>query len=137
MMSKTTRYILIGTAVALLVAALAWRLALNSTGELSKIRRAINGYGYSIGEDAIYPAGYMEDGSIARMLEGEDIDMQAAVNASKSTGFPSDVNRQGEVTLILAAISDTEVITLFMIDSEMEMGFIQALDSQEVMPLGK
>ncbi len=136
-MSKTTRYILIGIAVALLLAALAWRLTLDSTGELSKIRRAINGYGYSVLEDAIYPAGYMEDGSIAGMLAGEDIDMQAAVNASKSAGFPSDINRQGEVTLILAAISDSEVITLFMIDGEIEMGFIQALDEQGVSPLGQ
>lgn len=111
-MSKTTRYILVGTAIALLAAALVWRVALNSTGELSKIRRTINDYGYFVGEDAIYPAGYMEAGSIAGMLADEDIDMQAAVNASKSSGFPSDVNRQGEVALILAAISDTEVITL-------------------------
>ena len=136
-MSKTTRYILEGTAIALLAAALVWRVALNSTGELSKIRRTINDYGYFVGEDAIYPAGYMEAGSIAGMLADEDIDMQAAVNASKSSGFPSDVNRQGEVALILAAISDTEVITLFMIDGEIEMGFVQELDGQGVSPLGK
>ncbi len=136
-MNKTSRYILIGTAIALLLAALTWRLVLNSTGELSKIRRVINDYGYSIGEDSIYPAGHIEDGSIAGMLAGEDIDMRAAVNASKSAGFPSDINRQGEVTLILAAISDTEVITLFVINGEIELGFIQSLDGQAVSPLGK
>ncbi len=136
-MSKTTRYILIGIALALLLAALAWRLTLNSTGELSKIRRAINDHGYSVLEDTIYPAGYIEYGSIAEMLAGEDIDIQAAIDASKSAGFPSDVNKQGEATLILAAISDSEVITLFMINGEIEMGFIQALDGQGVSPLGK
>ena len=47
------------------------------------------------------------------------------------------MNRQGEVALILAAISDTEVITLFMIDGEIEMGFVQELDGQGVSPLGK
>lgn len=41
------------------------------------------------------------------------------------------MNRQGEVALILAAISDTEVITLFMIDGEIEMGLYRSWTVKE------
>ncbi|HWR22007.1 MAG TPA: hypothetical protein VN366_00905 [Feifaniaceae bacterium] len=118
---------------ALLLIAAAWSLLL-SGGAGAQLAGTLNAYGYSLTADDIYPAGAWEDTSVAALLSGAELD--AAISASKETGFPSDVNKTGDVTLVMANAGGDDVITLYLVNGEIELAFVQVTGSDAVKALG-
>ena len=62
--------------------------------------------------------------------------LDAAADASREAGFSADVNRRGNIVVMLCAVSDEEVITLIIIDGDVEFAFIQVAGTDEVRVLG-
>ena len=135
METKRSKIILFCAAGALLIIALVWNIRLNSTSEGSRLCRTLNEYGYTLHPDDLYPSGAWNDTSIRTLLP--DIALNDAVAASKSARFPSDIDRIGHITLLMANIGSDDVITLYLIDGEIELGFVQTKGTQTVRALGE
>lgn len=131
MNARRRRGFLIAAGVLLLVAAV-WSLFL-SGGTGAALASTLNSYGYALIADDIYPAGEWKDTSIQALLS--DAELTAAISASKQAGFPSDVTKTGTVTLVMANV-ENDVITLYLVDGEIELAFVQAAGSDAVKPLG-
>lgn len=130
-----SRIILLIAAGALLLLAIIWSFFTNETGELSRIARIINSYGYDIDIGDIYPADTQNDATIEEMLYGEDLTDIA--EKSKEAGFPSDTKRRGDIVQLLIALDDNKVITLFIVDGDIELAFIQIPGAEQVLGLGE
>lgn len=134
-MSKKKKNTLTILAVALLAAALVWSLLLNSRSEVSRLVRNLNAaYGYDLRAADIYPAENWEQRSIRSLLP--ETDLQAAVEASRAAGLPSDIDEEGHILLLLANTEQDIVVTLFLLDGQIELGFEQQRASDAVYPLG-
>ncbi len=132
---KKRRIWLLCAAGTLLVIALIWNIALSNNGRLGKLTRYLQGFGYALTSDDLYIAGTAYDSTIADLLS--DMPLETAVAASKSVGLNSDINKTGRVELVLAALSNEDVITLFLVDAELELGFVQTPEGGGVYALGE
>ncbi len=132
-MSRNTKIVLFAFAGILLVVAFAWSYFTRHMGETSLLADMLSERGYSISPSALYVADHESDTSIALMFPDEDL--QSIIDASKESGFPSDVDKRGDIVVMLAAIDEESVITLFIIDGQVEFGFIQQTDGNTVLPL--
>ncbi len=134
MIGKRGRWILFIAAGALLVAAFLWNTRLNATSEGARLCRVVNGFGYTMHPDDLYPAGAWNDTSIRALLP--ETELADAVAASKSGGFPSDIDRMGQITLIMANVGEQDVVTLYLVNGEIELGFVQVTGTGTVRALG-
>lgn len=135
MMSKRKKQIIFLAAMLLLAVALFWNMMLNKFGEGARLARKLNAdYGYALQADDIYPAADWKDTTIRTLLPEQDLEV--AVEASRSVGLPSDIDRKGHVALILANAKANIVITLYLLDGEIELGFLQEKGTDNVLPLG-
>lgn len=121
-MPKKTRLTLAIIALSLLLIVVLWLIFRSSSSELNKIVNMLNDFGYSFVVDDLFIAYDNDNISIAEALQNAELD--DAVEASLSAGFPSDVHKTGGVTLILAN-DNGDVITVFVLDGEPELCFIQ------------
>lgn len=134
-MSQRKKNILTVLAVALLAAALVWSLLLNNRSETSRLVRNLNAaYGYRLRAADIYPAESWEQRSIRSLLP--ETDLRAAVEASRASGLPADIDEEGHILLLLANVEEDIVVTLFLLDGQIELGFEQERASDAVYPLG-
>lgn len=130
--TKRTLVLLIAAGV-LLIGALVWRVALEKTSLSSRIVRSLSQHGLTVDAADLYQHEHRRDTSIAEMMGGTD--MTAAVDASLEAGFPSDTERTGEVYCLLAQLDGGKVLTVFVVDEEIELAFIQLPGSDEVLPI--
>ena len=121
-MPKKTRYIMLGVAAGLLLLVVIWFIFRSSAYGLNEVAEKINSYGYSFLSDDLFVAYDNADTSIADVME--DVDLTSAVEASRMAGFSSDVYKRGGVTLILANSGD-DIVTVYLVDGEIELCFIQ------------
>jgi len=91
--------------------------------------------GYSLTSDQLYHAGDFPAATIQDVLNG--VELQEAVEASLAGGFPSRVDAAGDVTLLLCTLGNGDVITLFLLDGEAELCFLQSLNDGSARPLDK
>jgi hypothetical protein len=133
-MQKRTKVILIAAACLMLLAAAVLSYKIEQTGERSKIIGKLREFGYDISFNDIYLAGSSKDGTIRGMLPA-GLDLSNAVKASQSSGFPSDVDKTGEVALLLVKTGKEDVITVFVVNGEIELCFIQTQGTNQVKPL--
>ncbi len=133
-MQKRAKIILLASAAALLLAAAVLSFKTARTGERAKIIEKLNSFGYDFRFDDLFLAGDSSLGSIRSMLP-EGLDLSEAVSASKSSGFASDIDKTGEIALLLADAGGGNVITVFVLDGEIELCFIQVEGTYEVRPL--
>ena len=126
---KHTLILLIAAGV-LLVGAMIWSFFLNKGSIASRVARELSQKGCSINAGDLYQHAYSRDTTVREMM-GET-DLSAAVAASKQAGFPSDIDKKGEVYCLLAE-TDKGVLTVFLVDEEIELAFIQLPDSDEVL----
>lgn len=120
-------------AAILLAGALVWSFVISGSDELSRIARMLNGYGFTTSAEDIYVYGDAADSSIA-MICGAD-ELSSMVEASRAAGFPCDVDAVGEVAVLLAAVDEDTVITLYVLDGEVELCFLQKLESGDILPI--
>lgn len=142
-MSRGVRTSLIICAAVILAAVIIWNVSLNATGELTRLVKLLERYGYAVSTDELYPSGSADDTTAAELFASEANDgksdaeiLDAAADASREAGFSADVNRRGNIVVMLCAVSDEEVITLIIIDGDVEFAFIQVAGTDEVRVLG-
>lgn len=142
-MSRGVRTSLIICAAVILAAAIIWNVSLNATGELTRLVKLLERYGYAVSTDKLYPSGSADNTTAAELFASEANDgksdaeiLDAAADASREAGFSADVNRRGNIVVMLCAVSDEEVITLIIIDGDVEFAFIQVAGTDEVRVLG-
>ena len=128
-MTKKTRLTLMIVALLLLFLVVLWLIFRSSNSELKIIADRINSFGYSFTADDLLVAYDNSNTSIASVLDGVDLDN--AVRVSREAGFSSDVDKVGGVTLILANDGD-DIITLYLVDGEIELCFVQTIDGDAV-----
>ena len=121
-MTKRTKngvYIVAGV---LLIVALVWHMLLARNGFGTQVAREINAFGYAISADDIYPAGSWENTSIRELLPDENL--SAAVLASKQVSLNADIDRRGQVALLLVHIGE-ETLSFFYVEGTLELAFSQ------------
>lgn len=133
--SKRARTLILVLAAVIFLIAIVWSFIVAQNDPLSEIVGMLREYGYRVYDSDLYIAGDYRNTSIGALLT--DVDLLAAQSASRAAGFPSDVDRVGDVVLILAATTQDEVITLYALDGQMELCFIQYTNSGEVGVLGE
>ncbi len=126
---KRTLVLMIAAGV-LLVGGLIWSIFLETRGLSARVVRELSAKGCSVSSSALYQHAYKKDTTIREMM-GEK-DLSPAVEASKKAGFSSDIDRRGEVCCLLTEL-DGGVLTVFLVDEEIELAFIQLPDSDEVL----
>lgn len=126
---KHTLILLIAAGV-LLVGAMIWSFFLNKGSIASRVARELSEKGCSVRAGELYQHEYRRDTSIREMM-GET-DLSPAVEASVKAGFPSDIDKKGEVYCLLAEL-ENGVLTVFLVDERIELAFIQLPDSDEVL----
>lgn len=133
MLKKRTRMILLIIAGALIVTAVVWGTVLDTGSEGRRLCDIINAHGYQITPAELYVSGSWQNSSIRALLASEE--MTHAVDASLQAGFPSDIDHVGTITLIMANVSGDDVITLFLVNNDIELAFIQVTGADEVRAL--
>ena len=132
-LKKRTKILLLVLVAVLICIAAALNYDTENLGPRAEICNRLSEYGYSLEFDDIFVSGESERTSIRALLS--EVDLTAAVEASLQAGFPSDIDTVGEVVVLLAALDEERVITIYTLDGEMQLCFIQTLDSYEVEPL--
>lgn len=130
-MTARSRKIIFLIAGALLLVAFVWHVLLAQNGIAPRIARQINAYGYNLHADDIYSAADWENATIRELLP--DDDLTGAVEASTKVNLPSNIDRRGQVTLILAQ-AGADTLSVFYVDGELELAFMQR--GGVIFPLG-
>ena len=125
--------LLLIVAGALLIGALVWRIALEKTSLSSRIVRELAEHGLTVDAADLYQHEHRQAATIAELMA--DTDLTQAIEASLASGFPSEVNRAGEVYCLLAGLEDGKVLTVFVVDEEIELAFLQIPGSETVLPV--
>ncbi|NCB31326.1 MAG: hypothetical protein EOM66_07960 [Clostridia bacterium] len=134
MNAKQRIILLIASACVLALAFVLWN-GLSGQHPNEPLAAMLRTRGYTVEAEQLYNAGSFEGQSIGQALSG--VNLEDAVAASMAGGFPSDVNKTGNVTLLLCALGNQDVITLFVLDGEAELCFIQPLLGGALKPLDK
>lgn len=124
--SPKHRILLLAVSVAILGLALFWWGRVEEQDPNRPLVELLQARGYQVESQQLYLVGSFPEQSIAQVLTG--VDLEEAVAASLEGGFPSRIDAVGEVTLLLCALGNGDVITLFLLDGEAELCFIQPLD---------
>ena len=132
-MNRQSRYLLIGVALLLVVAAIVWSYIISQNDPLEDLADEMNAFGYSIEAEDFYVLGGAENTTIEAVVED---DLAAAIAASKAAGFPSNTGAMGEITILLAHLGNDDVLTVYLRDGETELCFIQTGEG-EILPLGE
>ena len=123
-MTKKTRTVLLAVAASLLFLVVLWIIFRSGGSSLKKVADEINKFGYNFTADDMLIAYDNSNASIAEVLD--DVDLSEAVEASIKAGFPSDVNKIGGVTLILAN-DGNDIVTVYLVDGKIELCFVQTM----------
>ena len=94
---KRWRMWLLIAGAAILCIALVWRFSLEKNGMEGQLITALREHGYILLAEDLYPAAAYQSASIRSLLP--DTALEDAVAASKQAGFPSDINREGQIVL--------------------------------------
>ncbi|MDR0841335.1 MAG: hypothetical protein LBN26_08160 [Christensenellaceae bacterium] len=119
--------------LALLALGLVLSFQLRAQHPYEPIAALLRARGYTVQAGDLYSAGSFAGQSISQALQG--VDVREAVEASERGGFPSDANAVGDLTLLLCALQNKDVITLFVRDDGVELGFIQSITTGEIKPI--
>lgn len=132
-LNKRARVYLLVAAGVLLAGALLWGTLLNNRSFGGRICRMLANYDYQLHPDDLYVTAAEPQTSI-RALFG-DMDLSGPLEASRAVGLPSDIERIGDITMLLAQAENGDTITLFLLGEDVELGFVQAAGG-DVYPLG-
>ncbi|MBE5784492.1 MAG: hypothetical protein E7330_01700 [Clostridiales bacterium] len=131
-MSKKTRLILLGAAALLLVFSLIWGGIIQKNDALSHLAKKLNAFGYALTGDDFYVYGEAQNTSVRALFPEEDL--SDALACSLAAGFPSDLDKKGDILLLLAKVEEG-VIAAYLIDGSIEFCFIET-ETGNVLPLG-
>lgn len=129
---KTARTLLV-IAAALLIIALVWRFVLEKNSFSGSIVRSLAQHGCNIEADELYKHNFAKNTSI-RALVG-DTDMTHAADVSRECGFDAEIDKIGDVYVLLANLGDEQVLTVYVVDETIQLAFIQIPNSDSVLPI--
>lgn len=134
-MKRHTRTMLTLIAVGIIIAAAVWSSIISKNDPLEAVANELNAHGYSMRGDELYILGGKADPTIREVLDGsiDAAEAELMVSAAKQAGFAADMDRRGEVSILLYQC-DKGVMTIYLIDGEIELCFIQT-QSGEVYPI--
>lgn len=134
-MKRHTRTMLTLIAVGIIIAAAVWSGIISQNDPLEAVAAELNAHGYSMRGDELYILGGKADSTIREVLSGSEdaAEAELIVSAAKQVGFAADIDRRGEVSILLYQC-DKGVMTIYLIDGEIELCFIQT-DGGEVYPI--
>ncbi len=134
-MKRHTRTMLTLIAVGIIIAAAVWSVIISQNDPLEAIAKELNTHGYSIYGDDLYILGGQKDTTIRELLAGGDDaeEIDTIIDAAKEAGFEANVDKRGEVSILLYRL-DSGVMTIYLIDGQIELCFIQT-DDGEVCPI--
>ncbi len=134
-MKRHTRTMLTLIAVGIIIAAAVWSIIISKNDPLEAIANELNAHGYSMRGDELYILGGKVNATIREVLaQGEDAGAEELIAAAaRQAGFAADIDRRGEITILLYQC-DKGVMTIYLIDGEIELCFIQT-QSGEVCPI--
>lgn len=95
--------------------------------------RSLAQHGCNIEADELYKHNFAKNTSI-RALVG-DTDMTRAADASRECGFDADIDKTGDVYVLLANLGDEQVLTVYVVDETIQLAFIQIPNSDSVLPI--
>lgn len=128
---KTARTLLV-IAAALLIIALAWRFFLEKNS-FSAALCAASPNTAQYRADELYKHNFAKNTSI-RAIVG-DTDMTRAADVSRECGFDADIDKTGDVYVLLANLGDEQVLTVYVVDETIQLAFIQIPNSDSVLPI--
>lgn len=133
--NRHTRTVLTLIAVGIIIAGAVLSAVIDKQDPLNAVAAQLNEHGYSLDNNDIYILGGEADSTIRQMLmrDEADEDISSVVEASIDSLFPSDIDKRGEITVLIAEC-DRGVVTVYLIDGEIELCFIQT-EEGEVFPL--
>ena len=126
-MTQKTRQTILIAAIVILLLCVIWTFTRGRSTERSRICDFLADYGYTCVEDDLFFAYDEKDTSIKATLEMSETDLEPCVEASKSAGFPSDVEKKCSVTLILYS-DGADTVYMYMADGEFELVFVEGKD---------
>lgn len=129
-MNNSTRNTLMVIALIILIVAIVLRIIAGNNSLSEKISSELKQHGCAISSEDLYQQSYAKNISIAALMEG--IDLNDAVEVSRNSGFPSDIEKEGEVYLLLAQLDDENILSVFIVNEKIELAFIQTLGSDEI-----
>ena len=112
---------------ALLLGALVWSVLLSKNGFTAGVARQLAEHGVNVRADELTQHSF-KSGTSVRELLGEENAAKAA-EASRLSGFPSDIERTGKVACLIAE-ADGGVLTVYVVDDDVELAFIQTVDGE-------
>ena len=119
----------------IIIAAAVWSSIISKNDPLEAVANELNAHGYSMRGDELYILGGKADSTIREVLSGSEdaAEAELMVSAAKQAGFAADIDRRGEVSILLYQC-EKGVMTIYLIDGEIELCFIQT-QSGEVYPI--
>lgn len=133
MVKGRARLIMLVLAALLVIGAIWLSFSIGSGSELERLCELVNKYGYDVRYDDIYPASSADNASLFELTgvtRGDE-----AYEASVANGFPADIDTAGDVAVLLAPADEGRVITLMVLNGEVQLAFIQVLSTGEMLPL--
>lgn len=127
-----TKRILLTAAAAILISAVVWLIVLESTSYTRRLCKVINTHGYHVSPSDLYPKSYGNGRSISDMIEE---DPALIVEYSKACGFPAEIEKTGEVELMLWKMDEERVMVIWLVDNEPELVFIENTKTGAVSPI--
>lgn len=121
--SDKTKRVLLIIAICILFFCGIWSIVRQTNSERRRICTFLYKCGYEIFEDDLLIA-YDQNKTTIKNAIGKDKNTDIIVNASKKGGYPSRIDKEGDVTLILAA-DEGNTIYLYMLDGKYELCFIE------------
>ena len=61
--------------------------------------------------------------------------MTRAADVSRECGFDADIDKTGDVYVLLANLGDEQVLTVYVVDETIQLAFIQIPNSDSVLPI--
>lgn len=131
MVKRRSTIIAVAAIVVLLAVAGVLLYNIENSSPLNKLSDELYKHGYYFHYSDFYPAEEYKNTTLRSLLAPIGGEAEA-VEASRHAGFPSDIDKVGNIVLMLANIDDDSVVTIFLIDGEIELCFIQTIESGEI-----
>ena len=129
---KKTMVLLIISAALLLIAFI-WSIHLEKNGLAPRISRELAAHGCKVAPSSLVQNAYSKNSSIVEIMDG--VYLESARSVSKQVGFGGNIEKRGEVYCLLSELASGGVLTVFIVNENIELAFIQMPNSDEVYPI--
>ena len=138
-MSASTRRTLLVFAIALIAAAIVWRIIIEVKSPVSAVCARINRLGYNISPDDLYLEAYGDDICLKELFDDgthTDEEILELARISKACGFDADLEKSGRVELLMYNIDSDRILLIYTVNGEPELVFIEQMSTGNIISAG-